>query len=202
MRNSQGWRRPTLATESTGRCTSAEFRIHPAKPPVSPTQKRRKQLPHPGWFGHPCVVWYHWCSVCPVRVPFRAVVVPPTSAAHQNRTLAAGRWPQQDTVLLLSCLEAQKLRFQGADHFAALRGPFPPGFPKLVLPVSAPPTPMSYRRIRWVESPGDRGQSLPRRQPDLESEEELGFHPAVARSTIECLWLLLYTSCFKAPAPP
>src|ERR1039458_8579669 len=30
------------------------------------------------------------------------------------------------SVLFLSCPEAQKLRFQGADHFAALRGPFPP----------------------------------------------------------------------------
>jgi hypothetical protein len=30
---------------------------------------------------------------------------------------------RRDTVLFLSDLEAQKLRFQGADHFAALRGP-------------------------------------------------------------------------------
>ena len=34
--------------------------------------------------------------------------------------------PRQDSVLFLSCLEAQKLRFQGADHFAALRGPVRP----------------------------------------------------------------------------
>src|ERR1035437_8861150 len=30
--------------------------------------------------------------------------------------------PRQDTVPFVSCPEEQKLRFQGADHFAALRG--------------------------------------------------------------------------------
>jgi hypothetical protein len=33
------------------------------------------------------------------------------------------RWPPQDSVPFLSHAEEQKLRFQGADHFAALRGP-------------------------------------------------------------------------------
>ena len=31
--------------------------------------------------------------------------------------------PRQDSVLFLSCSEEQKLRFQGKDHSAALRGP-------------------------------------------------------------------------------
>src|ERR1035437_5720974 len=38
---------------------------------------------------------------------------------------AGGR--DRDTVLFLSYPEEQKLRFQGADHFAALRGPSSPG---------------------------------------------------------------------------
>src|ERR1017187_382227 len=70
--------------------------------------------------------------------PFRAVAVPPTSPAHQDRKLAAGRWPQQDTVLLLSCLEAQKLRFQRRGPLRCAPWSFPPAVRKFAGPVSAP----------------------------------------------------------------
>src|SRR5450759_3584290 len=47
---------------------------------------------------------------------------------------------RQDTVLFLSCLEAQKLRFQGEDHSAALRGPSRLGVEKF-LGLLRPPAP-------------------------------------------------------------
>ena len=46
------------------------------------------------------------------------------SADEQSERGAGDR--DRTPVLFLSCLEEQKLRFQGADHSAALRGPFPP----------------------------------------------------------------------------
>ena len=66
----------------------------------------------------------HWSCA---RVSLRAVVVPPTSPAHQNRKLAAGRW--RNKTLSCSCPTQKRKNFvsRGADHFAALRGPFPPG---------------------------------------------------------------------------
>ena len=53
---------------------------------------------------------------------------------------AAGRWPQQDTVLFLSCPEEQKLRFQGA-RTTPLRSVVLParGYKKFAGPVPAPP---------------------------------------------------------------
>src|SRR5450759_4837237 len=47
---------------------------------------------------------------------------------------------RQDTVLFLSCLEAQKLRFQGEDHSAVLRGPSRLGVEKF-LGLLRPPAP-------------------------------------------------------------
>ena len=43
-----------------------------------------------------------------------------------RRWSAQCRGAGQDTVPFLSCLEAQKLRFQGKSHFAALHGSFRP----------------------------------------------------------------------------
>ena len=48
-------------------------------------------------------------------------------------------WGRQDTVPFLSCLEEQKLRFQGKDHFAALRGPSRLAVEELARPVSTAP---------------------------------------------------------------
>jgi hypothetical protein len=47
-------------------------------------------------------------------------------------------------VLFLSGPEEQKLRFQGADHSAALRGPFPPGVETLAR-LFRPPAPAPSR---------------------------------------------------------
>src|ERR1035437_7776099 len=51
---------------------------------------------------------------------------------------ARSRWLRQDTVPFLSCPEAQKLRFQGAAHSAALRGPFSPKSKRTKLCRAAP----------------------------------------------------------------
>src|ERR1035441_2744919 len=45
---------------------------------------------------------------------------------------------RRDTVPFLSCFEAQKLRFQGAAHSAALRGPFSPKIQRTKLCRAAP----------------------------------------------------------------
>src|ERR1017187_5304022 len=49
------------------------------------------------------------------------------ASAQKTGREPAGRWPQQDTVLLLSCLEAQKLRFQGVGPLRCATWSFPPG---------------------------------------------------------------------------
>ena len=49
---------------------------------------------------------------------------PPTSWREAGETQSQSRRQRQDTVLFLSGIEEQKLRFQGGSHSAALRGSF------------------------------------------------------------------------------
>jgi hypothetical protein len=55
------------------------------------------------------------------------------------------RWPRQDTVLFLSCLEAQKLRFQGKKPLCCASRLLPPGSRNVAGPVSTPPAPAPPR---------------------------------------------------------
>ena len=71
---------------------------------------------------------------------------------HRTKTgrRPPGGGPQQDTVLLLSCLEAQKLRFQRPGPLRCAPWSFPPGVGKLAGPVSAPPA-----RLLPIRRPGN-----------------------------------------------
>ena len=111
---------------------------------------------------------------CPGR--FRAVVVPPIRPAPEKQAGSPpGGGPQQDTVLLLSCLEAQKLRFQG-DRTTPLRSVVLPawGYKQFAGSVSAPPARLlpimrlGNRPLPHVSEGIQRRRNLQGRSPQME----------------------------------
>ena len=82
---------------------------------------------------------------------------------------ASRRRHGQDTVLFLSCLEAQKLRFQGEDHSAALRGSFRLASAKVAGPFRVGAGGASTSDVGWSHN----GPS-PAAEPDAFSELDRG----------------------------
>ena len=161
-------RKKALATGATGLCT-----------PSPKKEKHRRSLrrtvasvagslarPSVCWSPetYPCCRWFRDPASPPLCVATGRQCFAAQTNRHNSRASAgttekqpkadrAGRDTNARTsVLFLSCPEAQKLRFQGAGHSAALRGPFPPKPKRTKLCRAAP-----CRAHRLDRAPGSLG---------------------------------------------